>query len=339
MNELRDRLDRWVDAGLITAEQAAAIDAHERARPGVTPAPVADSAQPASAARGRTTAAEAIGYVGAALAIGAVVLLLGEVWSDLLVAGRLAILATLTAALAGSAGALRRVASPAMSRLRAALFVASIAGAGWFAGVVASDVAELSGDWTGVVVGATVTAAAVALYATTRHTLLQVATLVGVMILVISALQVPQLPVAAMWHGVSISSIGAAWLLTAYGGWHTPRWLASVTGAGLVLVGAQVASYDEPRWAALTVGLVAAGLLVAAAIRFDALHLLVVGAVGTFVLVPQLVFDVFGDVIGAPATLLLVGLLLVLLAVGIGRVRREVGHAARPTGKEVASDG
>jgi di/tricarboxylate transporter len=53
-------------------------------------------------------------------------------------------------------------------------------------------------------------------------------------------------------------------------------------------------------------------------------HHLAVGAIGLFLAVPQLVIEWFGDAIGAPATLLLVGVLLVLLAVGLGRARREV---------------
>ena len=71
-----------------------------------------------------------------------------------------------------------------------------------------------------------------------------------------------------------------------------------------------------------------AAALVGLAVVRDRLHHLAVGAAGLFVLVPQLVFDLFGDAIGAPATLLVVGLLLVLVAVGLGRARREVAAEA-----------
>jgi hypothetical protein len=40
------------------------------------------------------------------------------------------------------------------------------------------------------------------------------------------------------------------------------------------------------------------------------------------------VFDLFEDTIGAPATLLVIGLLLVLLAVGLTRARREIAPGA-----------
>ena len=50
-------------------------------------------------------------------------------------------------------------------------------------------------------------------------------------------------------------------------------------------------------------------------------HLLLVGAAGLFISVPRLVFELFADTLGAPVTLLAVGLLLILLAVGLARVR------------------
>jgi hypothetical protein len=51
-----------------------------------------------------------------------------------------------------------------------------------------------------------------------------------------------------------------------------------------------------------------------------------------FVVVPRLAFELFGDTIGAPATLLVIGLLLVALAVGLGRAGREIRSARRPGG-------
>ncbi|MEX2422278.1 MAG: hypothetical protein WD670_10735, partial [Actinomycetota bacterium] len=117
------------------------------------------------------------------------------------------------------------------------------------------------------------------------------------------------------------------------GNWLAPRSVAEVLGGLHALVALQVASFGDPRTAGLALGVVLATALVVLAVQGDAGHLLIVGALGLFVLVPQIVFEIFGDAIGAPATLLVIGLLLVLLAVGLGRVRREVrGELAREQG-------
>ncbi len=328
MNELDRRLAAWVDADIISSEQATAIAVHER------------GSQPAGS---RTTAAEAIGYVGAALAIGALFLLFGEIWSDLLIGGRIALVATLTAALLIAGLVVRRAATAAMGRLASVLLTGSVATFAWLAGIIAKDVLDLRSAVVGVVVSATALVVAVVLYVTRQGALLQLAVLASLIALLVSTSMLPQLPVDLPWQGGLVAAIGAAWMLLARGGWHQPRLLADFTGAALILIGGQIAAAQTIRIAALSLTVLAAAAFVTAAVRFDAFHLLVVGAIGLFAVVPQLVFEIFGDVIGAPATLLLVGLLLVLLAVGLGRARREVSSrrrfgAKRKSAKEVATD-
>jgi hypothetical protein len=67
-------------------------------------------------------------------------------------------------------------------------------------------------------------------------------------------------------------------------------------------------------------------------------HPLVLGAGGLFVLAPQVVFELFGDAIGAPATLLVVGLLLVLVAVGLARAGKQVRRADATAGPSQGGD-
>ena len=220
--------------------------------------------------------------------------------------------------------ALRSAERGAIRRLTSVLFAATVAGVGWFAGVVAGDVLQL--DWTerGVGVAASMLAVSSALYLWRSGALLQLTTLAAALLTVGTALSLPDLPPDPVWYGVAFATIGVAWFLLASGGWFAPRALGEVTGALAALLGVQVASVDGPTVAALAVGVLAAVGLVWLSVHRDRLHYLVVGAIALFVLSPQLVFEVFGDAIGAPATLLLVGLLLVLLAVGLGRARREV---------------
>ncbi|MFU8841145.1 MAG: hypothetical protein ACNA8R_10555 [Nitriliruptoraceae bacterium] len=336
LDTLTERLHTWVAAGLLEPDQAARIAAFEgsdetgppgqpaSAVPAAPPAPVREHRGADRA--GRITLAEAIGYVGASLALGAIGLLLGELWRDLLVGGRLALVAVLTVAVFGSGFALRATTSGAMRRLSSVLFTATVAGVGWFAGVVASDVLDLPWDRRGVVVAASMLVVAAPLYLWRRGLLLQLATLATTVATATTALSLGALTPDPVWYGITVGAVGVAWFLLASGGWLTPRMPAEVTGAFVALVGTQIAASDGPRVTALAIGLVAAAVLVWLSVQRDQLHHLVVGAIALFVLAPQLVFELFGDAIGAPATLLLVGLLLVLLAVGLGRARREVVH-------------
>lgn len=334
MDLLIARLRTWVAAGLLEADQAARIAAFE----GAPEADVTGTSDPgAEAVAGRPTGtagradrsnritlAEAIGYVGAALALGAIALLLGELWRELLVGGRLALVAVLTAAVFGSALAVRDADSGAMRRLSGVLFTATVAGVGWFAAVIGDDVLSLPWDQAGVLVAASLLVAAVPLYLWRGGVLLQLATLAAALATATTTLGLSPLPPDPIWYGTTVTAVGLAWFLLAFGGWLAPRVVAEVTGAVVALVGTQIASFDGTRIASLGVGIVAAAALVWLAVHRDELHHLIVGAVALFVLAPQLVFEVFDDAIGAPAALLLTGLLLVLLAVGLGRARREV---------------
>lgn len=334
MDALEERLRSWTDAGLITAVQAERIAAHETERDTAARvmAPVSSAAGDTSRRPRRTTAAEAIGYVGAAFALGAIALLLGDLWEQLLVGGRLALVTVLTLALLGAGLALHPSSSAAMQRLSTVLLTASVGGVGWFAWVFADDVVGMRSARVALTVGVAMLAVALPLYLWRRRALLQLATLVATLLVVVTALDLPRIGVGAEWYGLAVGTVGAVWFLLGVGRWLTPRAVAEVAGAVVAFVGVQVASFADARLLALAVGAVLAGGLVLLAVRSDRLHHLAIGALALFVLSPQLVFEVFGDAIGAPATLLLIGLLLVLLAVGLGRARREVAGSDRSAG-------
>ena len=340
MNQLREHLQDWADAGLISPDQAARIVEHETTRvPDTTTGLGAVDRSTTSATRAAktrlTSPAEAIGYVGAALALGAIGLILGDLWYELLVGGRLALVGVITLSLFGAGVAVRTSTSAAMQRLTSVLMTASVGGVGWFTAVVASDVFDLSTPARSTSVGAVMSVVAAALYLWRPRALPQLATLGSVAFTAGWALSLSPLDPGAEWYGLVVGSVGVAWFLLALGGWLTPRPVGEVAGALVGSLGVQIAAFGDPPELALGIGLVLAGTLVVLAVRTEALHHLVVGALALFVLAPQLVFELFGDAIGAPATLLLVGLLLVLLAVGLGRARREV---ARDTAHDDGED-
>lgn len=341
-----DRLDTWVGAGLVTPAQAERIMAYERGELEAVPGPddggfggaappPAGSATARARVSSRTSLAEALGYVGAALALGAVALLLGELWRELLVGGRLALVGVLTVAVFGAGLALRTAAAPALQRLTNVLFAATVAGVGWCTGVVTGDVLGMDWDTRGASVGVMMFVVAISLQLWRRGWLLQLCSLLSALLAAGMLLSVLDPQIDELWRGVTIGTIGLVWAILSRGGWLGPRVLGETTGALALLLGVQLAAWGDPRTAVLAVGVIIAALLVASAVGGDHLHHLIVGATGLFAFSPQLVFEVFGDAIGGPASLLLVGLLLVLLAVGLGRARREVvphgGVGERPS--------
>lgn len=337
MPELDQRLLAWTSAGLITPEQATSIAEHERTRPPAQPsadAGVRPEARRARRAR-RGTLAEAVGYVGAALALAAIGLLVSDVWPELAVGGQLALVGLLTVIAVGAGSAVHGQPAAAMQRLTGVLWAAAGLGAAWFAGIVAVDVLGAGPAATGASVGLVATLVAVPLLLRCPALPLHLVTLAGMVTTATSALAMSALQPDVFWHGMLVSAIGGAWLLLGRGGWLAPGSTPEVLGGLLALIGAQVGSFGDLRGAALTLGVLIAAGLVALAVAREASAHLIVAALGLFVLVPELVFEVFGDAIGAPATLLVVGLLLVLLAVGLGRARREVGadpDAPAPSG-------
>lgn len=320
MQELDERLAEWADEGLITKDQATHIAEHERDRPRGEDGGLERPSR-------HIAAAEAVGYVGAALALAALVLLLRDVWPELNVFGELALVGLLTVLTAGAGQAVHDRPAPAMQRLTGVLWAASVIGSAWLAGIVASDLLELGSDATATIAGAVAVATAVPLLLRRPSPPLQLVGLAGAVMTAMSALALSTLEPDVLWRGLLVAAIGGAWLLLGRGGWIEPARTAEVFGGVTALLGAQFGSiggFFDVRVSGLIVGLAIAGILVALAVLRDAGHHLVVGALGLFVFVPQLVFELFEDAIGAPATLLVIGLLLVLLAVGLGWARRDV---------------
>lgn len=339
-------LRRWTDAGLLDEGRANAIVDFERSRgrggaaesdgmpapPGVRPPPPPPPPSAVDAAGGQPRgvhAAEAIGYVGAALAVGAVIMLLADTWFELRHGAQLALVGAVTILLGAAMATLSGDGRPALQRLVSVLGAGMVAGVAAFAGLFASVDLDLSYEAAMTVTGGAAAVVAVGIYAWRSRALAQAVTLFWFVWLALSALSLPSLQPEGAWYGLLMWGIGVSWMLAGHGGWIRPRWVAGVLGGAVALLGAQVGAFtlgfsDLGSTALLALGVATAAAAVGVAVTADTHHHLVIGAVGLFVLVPQLAFELFGEAIGAPATLLVVGLLLVVLAVGIGRVRREV---------------
>jgi hypothetical protein len=330
---LRDRLDAWQRAGIISADQSARILSLEG------PLEVAPVTAPVGTGTDRRARlAEVVGYVGAAFALGAVGLLVVEFWPQLLPWARvaLALLLTVVALLAGGLVTARGSAARtsvrdrgtdtgggALHRLAGVLWVAAVAGAAWTTGIVAADVAIVPERWIVSTVAGVALVVAAVLLGIGRHVLVQLAALVALGSFTAGTLvALAPLEPGALAFGTMLVGGGVTWALAGAGGWLGPRTSAEVAGSIVALVGTQVLTATGWPTTALAGTVLLAAALVALSLPTGRLHLLYVGAVGLFIAVPRLVFQLFADTLGAPATLLTSGVLLILMAVGLGRVRR-----------------
>ncbi len=322
---LQRQLDRWVSARLISGDQARAILASES-----TPTRSdADAVLAADVSTRRALLAEVVGYVGAAFALGAVVLLVGEFWAEFTSWARLTLTSLLALLALASGAGLHGRAGAAVRRLVAVLWTLGIAGTGWTAAILAGDLLDVAERWLPLIVGGSSAVVAAVLLAMGRHVLVQLAAFVACGATAAGTLNAfAVLDPGALAFGTLIVGGGASWGLAGAGGWLGPRRSAEVTGAVAILVGSQVLAGSAWSRPALVVGVLAALALVVLSVPGSRVHLLALGAVGLFVSVPRLIVDLFADTLGAPATLLVTGLLLILVAVGITRLRRaqETDH-------------
>ena len=90
---------------------------------------------------------------------------------------------------------------------------------------------------------------------------------------------------------------------------------------GLLAVGlgVQIMLIDSPGPPAIVLALGSTVAVIVVALRRRSLLWLAFGVAATLIVVPPVVFEVFGDTLGAPLALLGTGALLVVLAVGLAR--------------------
>lgn len=319
---LERQLGEWRDAGLLEARQIEPIVRYEDAQ---------------HAPRSRIPiAAEAVGYVGAALVIGAVVSLVANNFSDMAVGARVAVLLAPAVVAAIAGWFVGGDPDPAFERLGSVLWVLA---AGLLAGTLVEVFVDVihdgdAPDHGGLLFVSGITLAwAVTAYALRRlplqHLVLFAAGLASVLG-VLDAIEsgrdasLPEL----VWS-FAVWLFGAIWFAAGVEDLLTPPVVARVLGAAAVLVGAQLVrvTSDVPG---LWLGLASAAALLAIGVaRTDALVLLV-GAAGLFQWSPQVAIYYLEPAIGIEATLMIVGVLLIVAATGFTRLYRRLRSAAEP---------
>lgn len=310
---LRGKLDEWVGADLITADEATAVEQYEATH--VVPSP---SRLP--------LVSEAIGYLGTGLVIAAVGLVIGQRWDDINTAGRIATFAV-PAVVAFAVGwwTGRRHEEP-LERLASVLWVlggAAVAGAAaviWVDAIHDGDAPEQGGA---LFIGGIAFVAMLAAYLLRREPLQHlalfataVATTAG-LVDAIAGWADADTPLLGV--GLSLFGLAVVWLALGVFDRLEPAILARLLGAGLALFSPMMVS-GANRPTGLWLGLGAAVAMLVVGVLRTELVLLLAGALGLFISVPQVALHYLKDTLGASATLAIIGVLLVAMAAGLSRI-------------------
>lgn len=332
--------DALVDAGLLDP------DRREEATPVIGPvlAPtvaraVASVAAPAPTEAGvaaaplRRRMAEVAGYVGGALVVGAAVLFFGNSWPDLALAARVGVLAGIAAlllvvgggvvALAGGPAALRAAEEAIRRRLASVLLTGAAAAAAFAVGVWLDEV--MAEEQAVVTLSMLVALLAVlAGYRVAASTVGQLGAAAAAFMLVPAALAWVTEDFSEVLFGGIILGLGTLWVIAAETGAWREAQPARIIGLSLALVGAQIPAFgDEVAWAYTLTGAVAV-LAFAGYLTRRAWPYLAAGVVGLTVAVPEALFDLTGESLGAAGVLLATGLTLLVAALLGLRLRQEV---------------
>ncbi|HEX9259513.1 MAG TPA: DUF2157 domain-containing protein [Acidimicrobiales bacterium] len=323
-------LDRWLERGLISTEQAAAIRAAEGIGTPAPPPPLSAGppAKPPPAAPRASRAplvAEVFGYLGAVIALIAAGILIGPSWSDLGTLARFAIVGAATA-VAVVLGAVLPADQASLRRLGSLLWALAVAGAGAAAWLATDEWLGWSDDSTAAAAAGAAALLAMALYLA-RRLGLQLFAFAGSAGVLAAALVSLDDEAQSMTTGYLLLGLGVAWLALAWGGVALPAPAAQISGAVTAGVGAQLVVDDRP-FSGLLVGCVLSGAVLLWAILARDRTPLVLGALGLFAFVPQVVFRALDGQdrgptdrpVAAALAFLLIGVGVVAGAVVLGRV-------------------
>lgn len=304
-------LNLWVEEGLITRQDAAAIREFERAGGEGRPRRILPIIQ-------------ALLYMGTALTLAAVATIYWRLYEDLPRAGRVATPALLAVVLAAAGWLTARRADPDVRRFGGVLWLLSTGGvAGFLSELVMPD--ELAGDWSLFVVGAGAAVWAGVLAALSPQATTQIGLFGSAVVAVVG------LPLALTggfasewdlaWLAVALGGLGVGWIVGGRAGAVKPAVLADVLGGALVLYAPTfLFAADIGEGVPLLVGSVLAASLLAASTWLRSPAMLAVGAVGLYAYSFRAIWVYFGDTIGMPVVLLIGGLLLLAIAFGSMRL-------------------
>jgi hypothetical protein len=312
MIDLNRQLEKWMAAGIISAEQA------ELMRTSALGAP-SDVADEAAEERRVPIVTEILGYVGAALAVWAVIFLVSEFWGNLEDWAQASLFGVLSLVLFAAGGGLLDASEPAFGRLSSVLWAGSVLALGGALYVVFDPIVDYSAETTWVLIGAITTVAGGLMLRRQPSMAQHVVFFAAVMTTIMSLLVVGPEPELFVF-GFVTWGVGLAWLLVTRAGVLHPAGTGMVLGAVAMLFGAQLAVFEgDAELFGILLGLATAAMFATAGVVMRERLAIIMGGIGIFWFVPQAMFRFFGETFGGMFGLFLSGLAIVALALWFGR--------------------
>jgi hypothetical protein len=304
---------RWVDAGLITADQAQAIASFEHTRQPAKPEPVV------------APAVEALAYVGGVLLAVGAGMLVARVWEDLGTPGHLTVLGA-AATITGVVGLLVGEAEPVAWRLRGFLWALSSGGIAAVAGLTAFEGLDASGQPVALAIAGIGGLSSLAYWQLRDRPLQHLLTFVGLAVSVGATITWVGGEGTSATIGVALWALGALWAWHAWSDRLPPALVGFPLGVMLTLIASAVVG-GQVEWLAPLLGLATAcGWVAIGTIRGEPMAL-APGVAGVFVYLPWTIGYFFGASLGAPAIVMLSGAaLLGVVTLLVRRGRDGTGH-------------
>ena len=304
MTDLKDRLETWEQAGLMSPEQASRILEFEAASP----------------TRRFPPWMEAVAYLGAALVLVALGLLISDLWDRLTGMGQFLIALLATGILVGAGWMLRRSDEPAALRAGSFSWLLGIVAAGFAGWVLGNRLLDISEEGAGLLAAVVALAAAIPMWTIARSTV-QMIGMAGASAFAAVSLMVQFDPIPEWGFNIAFATLGVVWLLLTWAGIFEPPRVSYALGAfSLLLIGFFEVTGTMP-WPAI--GLVTALAVMAIAVRLDQGIMLGIGVAGLFLYLSTTVFEVFENQLAVVIALLITG--VAVLAWILVRARRSPG--------------
>lgn len=313
---LTSLLEEWVADQLITPEQAARI---LRRRDVLVQAPPAARQQPHERS---SLVIEALGYLGGVIILVASILIASLYWEQVGTSARLVIVGGVAAVLLGAGFAVPERLEEVGLRLRSVLWLLSTGAFAGFLGLLGAEALNMASKDVFLLTSSGVTAYAVALWLVGRTFVQQLVMMVGFMLT--AAALTNELGVNDELPGFAVWGVALIWLLLGWGGVVEPRRFVIVFGAAGMFIGALT---TIPTYAGIGLALLTAVAVVATAVLLRDLLLLAVGAIGTLLVLPSAVIELFPGDLAAPIVMLAIGALLVGAGLFVAR-RQHTGPSA-----------
>lgn len=309
-----DHVEAWVDAGLITQDEALAIRQYEH--PSGEPR---TSSVVGAAPSGPSLVVEALGYLGGVVTLVGAMILVSVFWHDISTARRLVLVGAAALALLSAGFAVPDRLEAAALRLRAVLWAAAVVATGGFAALLSVEVLDRTEYHALVVIGPPTAALAGLLWLVRPTWLQQLAFFVPLML-------------TADGIGLDITS-GTSWLGgalmwglgTVFAALALARTLPpQTTGVAFGLVGAVLGAMIIDNDLGIGLALLTAVATVTLSLWKRSLPWLGVGALSLLGTAPRAANEWFPGRMSAAVTLIVTGCLLVTSAIWVAR-RRGTG--------------